>query len=193
MSALAHKVWTREEYLAFERASEEKHEYVAGEIYSMVGASNNHNIIVANLIITIGIQLRGRPCLVYPSDIWVGIPSVGSYTYPDVTAVCGTPEFEDAEVDILLNPTVIIEVLSPSTEMYDRGKKFQNYRTLASLKEYILVSQDTHRIEQFVRQENEQWLLTDAAGLDSSITLPSINCSLALADVYDKVSFDEGE
>jgi Uma2 family endonuclease len=193
MSALAHRVWTREEYLAFERASEEKHEYLAGEIHAMVGASNNHNLIVANLIIALGIQLRGRSCLVYPSDMRVGIPAVGSYTYPDVTVVCGRPEFEDAEVDILLNPTVIIEVLSPSTEMYDRGKKFQNYRTIASLKEYILVSQDTHRIEQFVRQENEQWLLTDAAVLESSITLPSTNCTLALVDVYDKVSFDEGE
>jgi Uma2 family endonuclease len=193
MPALAHKIWTREEYLAFERASEEKHEYLAGEIYAMVGASRQQNLIVVNIVTALGVQLKGRPCEIYASDMRVGIPAVGSYTYPDVTAVCGTPEFEDAEVDTLLNPTVIIEVLSPSTEMYDRGRKFQNYRTLASLKEYILVSQDTHRIEQFVRQENEQWLLTDATGPDNRITLPSINCTLALADVYDKVSFEAPE
>jgi Uma2 family endonuclease len=191
MSALAHKVRTREEYLAFEHASEEKHEYLAGEIYSMVGASRQHNLIVVNIVTALGVQLRGRPCETYANAMRVSIPAVGSYTYPDVTVVCGTPEFEDAEVDTLLNPTVIIEVFSPLTEMYDRGRKFQNYRTLTSLKEYILVSQDTHRIEQFVRQENEQWLFTDAAGLESTVTLPSVNCSLALVDVYDKVIFEE--
>ncbi len=190
MSALPNKKWTVEEYLAFERASEEKHEYLAGEVYLMAGASENHNLIVANLIITIGIQLRNRPCRIYPSDMRVRVFNA-NYAYPDVTVVCSTPEFEDAEVDTLLNPTLIIEVLSPSTEQYDRSKKFQNYRTLDSLQEYILISQDAPRIERYLRQENGQWLFSDAALLESTVEITSIGCSLPLSDVYDKVKFEQ--
>ncbi len=190
MSALPNKKWTVEEYLAFERASEEKHEYLAGEVYLMAGASENHNLIVANLIITIGIQLRNRPCRIYPSDMRVRVFNA-NYAYPDVTVVCSTPEFEDAEVDTLLNPALIIEVLSPSTEQYDRSKKFQNYRTLDSLQEYILISQDAPRIERYLRQENGQWLFSDAALLESTVEITSIGCSLPLSDVYDKVKFEQ--
>jgi Uma2 family endonuclease len=189
MAALPNRRWTAEEYLAFERTSEEKHEYLAGEVYLMTGASRNHNLITANLITTLSVQLRGRQCEVYASDMRVS--AADSYTYPDVTVVCGQPKFEDDEVDTLLNPIVIIEVLSPSTENYDRGKKFQHYRALSSLQEYLLVSQDTPRIEYYTRHTGDQWLFSDVTGLDSQLELPSINCAMKLADVYDKVAFDE--
>ncbi|MBI1258949.1 MAG: Uma2 family endonuclease [Chloroflexi bacterium] len=193
MVASQKQKWTVEEYLAMERASEEKHEFLDGEIYLMSGASENHNLIVG---VTVGIfynQLRKRPCSFYPSDMRVKVKDTGLYTYPDITIVCGTPEIESMDQDTLLNPTVIIEVLSPSTESYDRGKKFQHYRELDSLQEYILIAQDQARIERYLRQPSGEWLLTDAVGLEAVIELPSIECTLALADVYEKVSFEPGE
>jgi Uma2 family endonuclease len=190
--ALAKTHVTSEEYLKFERTSEEKHEYYAGEIFAMSGASENHNLIVGNLIAGFHSQLRQKPCKIYPSDMRVKIRSSGLYTYPDVTVVCGTPEFEDNNFDTLLNPTVIIEVLSPSTEAYDRGKKFQHYRTIHSLQDYILIAQDSTRIDHFTLRENE-WIFSDANSLDGVITLPSIDCTLHLSDVYEKVTFDDQE
>ena len=186
------KFVTPEEYLLLERASEEKHEYFRGEIFAMTGASENHNIVVGSTYAALYIQLRKRPCQIYPSDMRVRIPSTGLYTYPDISIVCGIPEFEDDVLDTLLNPTVIIEVLSSSTEQYDRGKKFQHYRTIESLREYILIAQDSYRIEHFERKDN-QWILTDAKTLSSVLDLRSIDCSLALGDVYEKVSFDNVE
>ncbi|MBA3869526.1 MAG: Uma2 family endonuclease [Anaerolineae bacterium] len=183
------KFITPEEYLRMERGSEEKHEYYNGEIFAMTGASEYHNIIVGSTIASLYTQLRKKPCQIYPSDMRVRIPATGLYTYPDISVVCGTPEFEDDGLDTLLNPTVIIEVLSSSTEQYDRGKKFQHYRTIASLKEYILIAQDSIRIEHFARRE-DQWILTDAKTSDSVLSLPSIECTLALSDVYEKVNFD---
>jgi Uma2 family endonuclease len=120
----------------------------------------------------------------------VRIGEIGSYVYPDIVVVCGTPELEDAELDTLLNPTVIVEVLSPSTEMVDRGTKFQRYRSIPSLREYVLVSQDAYHIEHYVRQDDDQWLFSDAVGEAASLELPSIDCTLALADVYAKVTFE---
>ena len=155
----------------------------------MTGASEYHNIIVGSTIATLYSQLRKKPCQIYPSDMRMRIPATGLYTYPDISVVCGTPEFEDDGLDTLLNPTVIIEVLSSSTEQYDRGKKFQHYRTISSLKEYILIAQDNIRIEHFARQD-DQWILTDAKTSDSVLSLPSIECTLALSDVYEKVNFD---
>ncbi|MAS36854.1 MAG: hypothetical protein CL610_22810 [Anaerolineaceae bacterium] len=183
---------TEVEYLAFERASEIKHEFLDGQVYAMTGASRAHNLIslytAANLIN----QLKGRPCEVYPSDMRLKVQASGLYTYPDVTVVCGEPQFADGEFDTLLNPTLLIEVLSPSTESYDRGKKFQQYRQLESLQEYILIAQDSPRIEHFLRQpDSDTWVLQDAAGLDTSLQLASIGCTLALADVYEKVTFEE--
>ncbi len=172
-----------------ERLSEEKHEYFRGEVFAMTGASENHNIIVGSTFAALYTQLRKRPCQIYPSDMRVKIPFTGLYTYPDISIICGTPEFEDNILDTLLNPTVIIEVLSSSTEQYDRGKKFQHYRTIESLHDYILIAQDSYRIEHFGRQ-GRQWILTDAKGLDASVTLPSIECSLPLSEVYEKVTFD---
>jgi len=194
MSALPQQtpvVMTEAEYLAFERASELKHEFIQGEVFAMTGASEAHNLISVNLITTLKTQLRGRPCKIYPGDMRLKVEASGLYTYPDISVVCGEAQFVDEEFDTLTNPTLLIEVLSPSTEGYDRGKKFQEYRKLASLREYLLVSQDSARIERFLLQETDLWELTDAIGLDAVIELPSIDCTLALAEVYEQVTFAE--
>lgn len=188
--AVAPELLTATEYLRAERLSETKHEFVGGRINAMAGASERHNLISLNVGAELRSQVRGRPCRVYPSDMRVKMPMRGSYTYPDVTVVCGKPQFEDDDRDTLLNPTVIVEVLSKSTESYDRGQKFQNYRTLASLQEYVLIAQDAHRIEHYARQPQGQWLLTEAAGLTEVMHLPAIECTLALADVYEKVDIE---
>lgn len=189
MVANAQKKWTVEEYLAFERTSEEKHEYYAGEIFDMSGASRRHNLIVMNTGTTLNSQLAQRPCEVYPSDMRVKVNKI-KYTYPDVTVVCGEPQFEDGEFDTLLNPTIIVEVLSPSTEDYDRGKKFKHYMGIPSLQEYILIAQDEVRIDHCTRQSDGDWLISVSETLESSIVLPSINCTLRLADVYNKITFE---
>ncbi|MBZ0279322.1 MAG: Uma2 family endonuclease [Anaerolineae bacterium] len=189
--ALPKQVWTEAEYLAFERTSDTRHEYHQGEIFEMVGASLNHNRIVMNTSGSLFNQLLQRPCEIFSNDMRLKIPATRLYTYPDIVAVCGEPQLADDEMDILLNPVLIIEVLSPSTETYDRGKKFQDYRTILTLQEYLLVAQDAHRVERFLRQPNGEWLLTDAIGLDAVLDLPSIGCSLALADIYQKIVFEE--
>jgi Uma2 family endonuclease len=191
MAALREQTWTVEQYLEYERTSEEKHEYFDGQIISMAGASGNHNRIVANTIIGIGPQLRGGPCVIYASD--QRVKTARLYAYPDISVVCGTPEYTDETPQSLLNPTLIIEVLSPSTERFDRGKKFEYYRELESLQEYVLISQDSHHLEHYVRQADNQWLFSDATGLEATLELPSIGCTLALADVYEKVTFEEEE
>jgi len=183
---------TPEEYLVFERASEEKHEYYAGEILGVRRSNENHNLIAGSTLAALHPQLRKRPCEMYVSQMRLKIRSSGLYTYPDITVVCGTPEFEDGEVDTLLNPTVIIEVLSPSTEAYDRGKKFQHYRTIPSLQEYLLIAQDSVRIEHYGLVD-KQWVLTDAHTPDMVVQLPAIDCTLRLSDVYEKVTFDDPE
>lgn len=192
MSAAPKQRWTVEEYLAYERTSEQRHEYLNGEIMLMAGATENHNLIVTNLLASLHAQLRQRPCRVYPGDMRVKISRVGVYTYPDVSVICGTPQYEDDRRDTYLNPALVIEVLSPSTESYDRGRKFQFYRTLPSLQEYVLVAQDTQRIERYVRQADGMWLLEDAHEPNAAMKLESIDCVLTLADVYEKVEF-EGE
>jgi Uma2 family endonuclease len=189
MVAIQNQQWTPETYLAFERASAEKHEFIDGNVYAMTGASEAHNLINVNITIALGIQFRGRPCKLYANDMRVRITN-GNYVYPDIAIVCGEAQLEDDQLDTLLNPTVIIEVLSPSTEQYDRGKKFERYRNVESLQEYLLVWQEGAHIERYVRQE-VGWLLTEAKGLDARLELSSIGCTLALAEVYDKVTFDE--
>jgi len=181
---------TPAEYLAFERKCEFKSEYWAGQVFAMAGASERHNLIETNVIIALGSQLRGKSCKVYPSDMRVKVPATDLYTYPDVTIVCGKAQFDDVERDTLLNPTVIVEILSKSTENYDRGKKFQNYRTLESLTEYVLIAQDAVHIEHYVRQSDNQWLLSEAKDLSAVVELPTIQCTLALIDVYDKVEIE---
>ncbi|MFY9822855.1 MAG: Uma2 family endonuclease [Thermoanaerobaculia bacterium] len=183
---------TASEYLAIERRAETRSEYLDGEMFAMAGTSLAHSTIVGNLVGELRQQVKKQPCRVCPSDLRIHIPTTGLYTYPDVVVVCGEPKLlEDEELDTLLNPTLIVEVLSPNTEAYDRGKKFEHYRTIDSLAEYLLASQDEPRIEQYLRQDDGHWLFTAVAGLDSRIALPSIQCELSLAEVYDKVELRE--
>jgi Uma2 family endonuclease len=191
MSALPNVRMTEAEYLAFDRASDIKHEYYRGEVFAMSGGSPEHNMICASVGATLYAQLRGRSCKTFSSDQRIKIPHMGLYTYADFTVTGDRPAF--TEGDTLLNPTLLIEVLSPSTELYDRGRKFQHYRTIDSLREYVLIAQDQPRIERYLRQDDGTWLLTDAVGLESRIELTSIDCTLALADVYEQVNFETGD
>ena len=181
--------YTPQEYLALERSSDLKHEYYAGEIFAMGGASERHNIIVTNIVRELSLQFKGRPCKVYSNDMRVKVDPSGLYTYPDVIALCGKAMFDDEQRDTLLNPTLIIEVLSKSTEAYDRGEKFEHYRKIESFGEYLLVSQDKHHIDHYVRRPDNQWLLSDASDIKDALELPSLGSRLLLSEVYDKVDF----
>jgi Uma2 family endonuclease len=189
MSSLAIQPrYTPQEYLARERAATEKSEYVNGEIYAMAGASEWHNLIAVNLLFAFKGQLRERPCKTYTSDMRVKVSETGMYTYPDVTVACGDVQFEDAHHDTLLNPTLIVEVLSPSTENYDRGKKFARYRKIASLTDYLLVAQDRIHVEHFVRQ-GPWWRFSEYDDPAATFDLTAIGCRLTLRDIYDHISF----
>ncbi len=190
MSTQPQTYLTPEEYLAFEREAEVKHEYYAGETFPFAGASRQHNLIVANVIRELGIEVKGRSCEVYPSDMRVKISPTGLYTYPDVTVVCGEARFDDEHSDTLLNPTVIVEVLSPSTAGYDRGEKFEHYRKLESLQAYLVIAQDRHHVEHWGRQSDNQWLLSETDSLEDTMELPSIACRLLVTDLYEKVEFE---
>ncbi|MGH9949189.1 MAG: Uma2 family endonuclease [Pyrinomonadaceae bacterium] len=189
MSAIPKIKMSPTEYLKFERKSEIRHEYFDGEIFAMAGAKRNHNKVTTNLGGLIWQHLKGKDCESYSSDMRVYVPISGLYTYPDIVVVCGEPQFQDDVPDTLLNPTLLIEVLSDSTEGYDRGRKFQHYRSIESLREYVLVSQDHARIEKYVRQGDGFWVLSEAIGVESAITLESIACPIPLAEVYDKIDF----
>lgn len=191
MSSQVKTYYTPEEYLALERAAEYKSQYLDGEIFAMTGASRRHNLLAANVLATFHTQLRKRPCEIYPSDMRVKVNPTGLYTYPDVVVVCGEPLFDDEQKDTLLNPTVLVEVLSKSTASYDRGEKFEHYRKLGSLAEYLVIAQDKYHVEQYVRRPDNQWLLAETEDLQKTVHLPSIECDLALADVYDKVEIGE--
>ncbi|MGH7453612.1 MAG: Uma2 family endonuclease [bacterium] len=188
MSALPKKLYSPEEYLALERAAEYKSQYFAGEIFAMAGGSPRHNLISGNVIRELGIQLKKHPCKVYPSDQRVKIGATGLYTYPDIVVVCGKEQYDHE--DTLINPILIVEVLSESTEGYDRGKKFEHYRRIPSLREFLLIAQERCQIEQYFKQDNGIWgLIAESNDLQSVIKLPSINCELAVAEIYDKVEF----
>ena len=179
---------TPDEYLAIERKAEFKSEYYAGEVFAMAGASRRHNLIVSNIIRVLGNQLLERDCNVYPSDMRVKIVKTGKYTYPDVVVVCGTEQFEDEHQDTLLNPAVIIEVLSDTTEAYDRGKKFENYQYIESLRGYILVAQEPYRVERYIRQDDKTWTYSEFHDAEEQVELSTIGCDLSLQDVYAKVA-----
>lgn len=187
MTAQPKRYITEQEYIKFERASTSKHEYFDGQIYAMTGASRTHNLIAGNTLATLHGQLRRKPCQIFPSDMRVKVMHTGLNTYPDLVVICGEPEFTDDVLDTLVNPLVVIEILSPSTERYDRGMKFQNYRTIESLQDYILIAQDHYHVEHYSRQDNGQWLLQEAIGIESALSIRSIECTLALEDVYEKV------
>lgn len=179
---------TPAEYLSAERRAEYKSEYINGRVYSLAGASRVHNLIAGNAFGELRTKLRGRGCEVYINDMRVKVDATAMYTYPDLVGLCETPRFEDDEVDTLLNPAVIIEVLSSSTESYDRGGKFAHYRRLESLREYVLVAQDVPRIDHF-RRDGDTWVLTEVSGPGSELVISTLGCAINLADIYDRVEF----
>jgi Uma2 family endonuclease len=178
---------TEEQYLAIERAAGFKSEFLNGEMFAMAGTSMQHSRIQMNLAGELYTMLRGKACEAFGSDFRVRVSSSGMYTYPDATVVCGKPILADAHQDNLLNPAVIFEVLSPSTESYDRGLKFQHYRTIESLKDYILVSQSRILIEQFTRQADNTWALRDYQQLGEELKIDSIGVRIPLALIYERV------
>jgi Uma2 family endonuclease len=183
--------YTPEQYLTLERKAEYKSEYINGCIFAMAGASRQHNQITFNIAGELRTQLKGRAaCIAYSCDMRVKVSQTGLYSYPDVVATCNEPNFEDSFVDTLLNPAVIVEVLSDSTEAYYRGEKFAHYRRLSSLEEYILVAQHKICVEHYVRQ-GELWILAETSQLDEIIHIDSIGCTLPLNEIYDKVECSE--
>lgn len=180
---------TPEQYLYRERKAEFRSEYFRGEMFAMAGASANHNLIVGNCVQNIGQQLKKKPCRVYPSDLKLRIQATGLYTYPDLSVVCGEPQLESDHGDVLLNPVVLIQVLSDSTEAYDRGKKFEHYRTIPSLKHYVLIAQDRHSIDCFSLNTDGSWSLTACQTPTGTVELAAIHSQLSAVEVYDKVVF----
>ena len=178
---------TEDEYLAHELGSEAKHELLHGVIVAMAGASREHNAIAGNIVGLLRALLKDRRCLVFPSDQRVHVEATGLFTYPDVTVACDELRFHPKNRDTLLNPRVLVEVLSDSTEAYDRGAKFAHYRTIPSLLEYVLVSQHEHKIEHYRRLDTGQWVLTVYEGDEAAAELPALGCALSLAEVYDKL------
>jgi len=184
---------TPEEYLALERKAEIKSEYLDGEMFAMSGATREHNRVVLNIATDLTFQFRGRSCEVFASDLRTKVARTGMYTYPDVVALCGEPQFEDEHFDTLLNPLLIIEVLSESTESYVRGKKFAHYRAIESLLEYVLVSQSECRVERYCRHDNDSWIYTEIADPNGSLELTSVVCRLKLSTIYDRVDFERAK
>jgi Uma2 family endonuclease len=181
---------TEEEYLKIERAADFRSEYYDGQMFAMSGGSLPHAVIIASLVRELGVALRQKPCTVMSSDTRVRITPTKFYTYPDIVVVCGPPEVADDQNDTLLKPTILVEVLSPSTEAHDRGFKFLHYRQLESLQEYALVSQSDPLIEIFRRQPSGEWLLSEAAGIDASCRFDSAGCRIELSEIYHRIEFD---
>lgn len=183
-------LFTPEEYLSLERSSEIRHEYLDGFVYAMAGESPEHSTLCFNLIVVVGSQLRDKACRGFSPNMKMRTDPRGLFAYPDLMVVCGEPIFHDERCDILTNPTVIFEVLSPSTEAYDRGEKFLRYRTqIATLQDYVLVAQDEPRVEHFSRQSDGTLLRSEVNGLTGVLSLPSIDCRIRLQEVYDRIAF----
>lgn len=188
MATAALTYYTPEEYLALERHAEFKSEYIDGRIVAMTGASAPHNRIAGSVHAELRARFRNGPCEVFIGDMRLQIGTGRRYTYPDVVAVCGEPKFLDGTLDTLMNPALIVEVLSPTTEAYDRGEKFQHYRTIETLQEYVLIAQDRPVVDRFVRH-GDFWQLATFTGLDASLELPSVGCTIPLQDIYERVRF----
>ena len=189
MSSPKPSLLTPGEYLELERKSEIRSEYIAGRTFAMSGASRRHNLIAGNFHRELSSRMRGRSYEAYISDMRVKVSPTGMYTYPDIAAVCGEAVFEDDQIDTLVNPMVIVEVLSESTEAYDRGEKFAHYRRLETLQEYVLVAQNKIRIEHF-RREGVGWILSEVSAPDATLHLGSIDCHVEVAAIYEKVEFE---
>jgi Uma2 family endonuclease len=178
--------YTLQEYLDLERSEEARHEYLDGEVFAMGGASWSHGVIVSNIGRRLGNQLEGHGCQVISNDLRVKVSVTGLYTYPDITVVCGKPQLEQPG-DTLLNPQAIVEVLSDSTEAYDRGSKFEHYRAIESLTDYLLVSQDKVLVEHYNRQPDGRWIYSAVNKVADSVSIATLGCVLSLAEVYDNV------
>ena len=191
MSSAPAKRITAAEYLAAERLSETKHEFFDGQVYAMSGASRSHNRICVNLITELVNRLKGGPCEPFGMDMRVKVDANGLYTYPDIIVVCGEALFEDDVLDTLLNPKIVIEVLSASTESYDRGRKFALYSDLEGLGDYILVAQDAVRVEHLTRLDKDNWHLTVYSKIEDVLLLPSVGCEIPLREIYGRVELPD--
>jgi Uma2 family endonuclease len=183
---------TEAEYLEIERAAEFKSEFFDGEMFAMAGGTPEHSLIATNLAREFGNRLKGGPCVPYNSDLRIKVEITGLCTYPDLSVICGAPRLAEETKDTAVNPTVLVEVLSDATEAYDRGKKFEHFRQIPTLQEYLLVSQKDPRVEQFVRQPDGRWILSEAAGLDATLELPSLRIRILLSEVFANVRFIPG-
>ncbi len=188
--AKAHPIFSVEDYLDFERIQMERHEFLDGSVYAMAGESPNHSTICFNLNTIVGLQLRGKRCRGFSPNMKIATNEKGLYSYPDLAVVCGQPTFFDKKSDVITNPTVIFEVLSPSTENYDRGEKFLRYTNqIETLRDYVLISQDKPFIEHFSRRENGGWEKNEIEGIEASVKIDSIECEILLAELYDLIEF----
>ena len=186
MSQIPKRTYLSEaDYLLQEETSLEKHEYYKGEVFALTGASFNHNIIIRNLLVEIGYFLKGKSCDIFPSDLRLSIPKTTLYTYPDLMILCDPPEFLEDRKDTVLNPSIIIEVLSPSTKNYDRGTKFTFYRNIGSLQEYILVDSSNYLIEQYVKLD--KWTLNEYKGLEETLKIEKIGFDLLISTIYEGI------
>jgi Uma2 family endonuclease len=190
MASNPKRLLTPEEYLEIERKAEYKSEYIDGEIFTMAGASEIHNVIAGNIFSLLHPQSRKKGCRAYISDMRVDLSKYGLYAYPDIVIVCNQPKFSDKHKDNLVNPALIIEVLSDSTEAYDRGEKFMRYRKLVTFSEYLLVSQHKSYVEHYVRQGNNQWLMSEVNSLRKTIHLSAIDSELRMSVIYETIEFD---
>lgn len=177
------------EYLTIERAAPTKSEFYDGQMYPMATGPARHSLIATNITGEFGNQLRGKKCVPYNADLRIHVPPTGLFSYPDLSVICGPLQFTDGTNDTVTNPTVLVEVLSPSTEAYDRGQKFLHYRQIPALREYLLVSQHEPLLELFVRQDGNQWALREAAGLAAQLEIPSLEITISLAEIYAGVTF----
>jgi Uma2 family endonuclease len=190
MSALPKPKYTIEQYIELEKSSEERYEYFAGEVFAMAGGSLNHSLIGTNISRAIGNRLSGKPCIALNSDIRVKVPADPPYRYPDATVVCGEPVTENYFGQVMLvNPILLVEVLSPSTKDYDKDEKFIGYQSIESFQEYLLVAQDHPHVTRYVRQADNQWVRSDFIGLDNAVELKSLGVTLPLSEIYQGVQF----
>lgn len=188
--AKAYPIFSDERYLEFERDAAERHEFLDGSVYAMAGESPRHSSVCFNLYAIVGLQLRGKNCRGFSPNMKVATNEKGLFSYPDLAIVCGEPQFHDKKKDVLINPRVVFEVLSPSTEQYDRGEKFLRYvNGIESLTDYILISQDKPLIEHFQKQSNGKWDKTEFEGLETTFEIGSIECEISLAELYELVEF----
>jgi Uma2 family endonuclease len=190
---LKKEYYSKEEYLEMEALADCKSEFYAGEIFAMAGGSPKHSMICFNLYRTVGNAIADKDCIGFESNMKLELAEADAYVYPDMMIVCGEVKLAENTSDVITNPVLIVEVLSPATESFDRGKKFEYYRMLTSLKEYVLVSQEEAMTESFCKQDENTWLYTAAKGLDKSLVLKSLDYEIALKDIYHKIQLSESK